>query len=119
MAFDSKGDVYVTESNNARIQVFTAEGKFLRKFGNEGNGDGEFNTPIIGICIDREDVVYVIDCGNNRVSLFKCDGEPVKPQFLKSFGSQGSGLGQFNGPHGIALDKDKNVYVADQFNNRI
>ena len=108
VAFDSTGKVYVADQENYRIQVFTAEGRYLRKFGRK-----ELYQPI-GICIDREDVVYVTEAGNQRVSLFKCDGVHVK-----SFGSRGSGLGQFNKPFGIALDKDENIYVADMFNNRI
>ena len=38
--------------------------------------------------------------------------------FLKSFGSQGSELGQFNEPNGIALDKHENIYVTDYYDNR-
>ena len=59
-------------------------------------------------------MLYVTEGGNSHVSVFKCDG-----QFLTSFGSQGSGLGQFHRPCGIALDKDENVYVADTWNNRV
>ena len=54
------------------------------------------------------------ECGNNRVSLFKCNGTHIK-----SFGSRGSKLGELNSPHGIAVDKDENIYVADFSNHRI
>ena len=70
MAFDSTGNVYVADCNNNRIQVFTAEGQFVTKFGRYGSGDGELDQPI-GVCSDSEDVVYVTEFGNNRVSLFK------------------------------------------------
>ena len=36
MAFDSTGNVFVADTHNYRIQVFTAEGEFLRKFGKNG-----------------------------------------------------------------------------------
>ena len=36
-----------------------------------------------------------------------------------SWGTQGSGNGQFAGPYGIALDSNDNIYVADSGNNRI
>ncbi len=39
--------------------------------------------------------------------------------FVKSFGSQGSGNGQFSGPLGIAIDSSGNIYVADSKNNRL
>ena len=40
------------------MQVFTAKGEFLRKFGKNGRGDGELTSPT-GISIDSNDVVYV------------------------------------------------------------
>ena len=113
VAFDSTGNVYVADFNNHRIQVFTAEGQYLRQFGGEGSGDGELNPT--GICIDREDVVYVTTWDKNQVSLFNCDGAPVRPPL----GSRGSELGQFLTPCGITLDKEENIYVADLYNNRI
>ncbi len=64
--------------------------------------------------MDSDDLVYVGESGNNRVSVFTCEGV-----FLKSFGSNGSGPGQFNGPYGIAVDQCGVVYVSDYGNNRV
>ena len=86
----------------------------MRQRGRKGKGDEELGRPN-GIRINREDVVYVAEHGNNWVSLFKCDGAPVRPPF----GSRGSELGQFNGPYRIALDKEENIYAADLCNNCI
>jgi tripartite motif-containing protein 2/3/tripartite motif-containing protein 71 len=114
VAFDSTGNVYVTDFGNNLIQVFTAEGQFLRKLGmGRGRGDGELNGPT-GISIDSEDVVYVTEFGNHRVSVFTCEGK-----FLTSFGTHGSGPGQFALPRGIAVDKNGVVYVSDTTNNRL
>ena len=85
----------------------------MRQFGWEGS-DGEELNPN-GICIDSEDVVYVTNWATNQVLLFDRQGVPLKPPF----GSQGSELGQFATPCGIALDKDENIYVADLYNNRV
>ena len=46
IACDSTGNVYVTDSYNNRIQVFTAGGKFLRMFGRYCEVGGELNWPV-------------------------------------------------------------------------
>ena len=43
---DSKGDVYVNELENPRIQKFDENGKFVKQWGSEGKGKGEF-TPLL------------------------------------------------------------------------
>jgi len=59
--------------------------------------------------------IYVSDgYGNSRVAKFDKNGK-----FIKSWGSRGSGNGQFNIVHGIAIDAQGNVYVADSGNKRI
>lgn len=68
---------------------------------------------------DRAGNIYVADGvsvqgGNARVAKFDKDGH-----FIKSWGSRGSEPGQFNSLHGIALDAQGNVYVADSGNKRI
>jgi len=60
----------VSEYGNDRIQVFGPQGRFLRKWGSEGNGDGEFSQPQ-GLAIDSEGDVYVSDQGNHRILVFK------------------------------------------------
>jgi len=60
----------VSEYGNDRIQVFDPQGKFLRKWGSEGNGDGEFSQPQ-GLAIDSDGDVYVSDQGNHRILVFK------------------------------------------------
>ena len=49
---DGAGNVYVAETINHRVQVFDSNGRFLRKWGSEGSGDGQCNRPT-GIAIDR------------------------------------------------------------------
>ena len=112
-AFDSRGNLYVTDSGNHCIQVFNLEGKYLQQFGKPGQGSGELLYPA-GICIDSDDTVYVVECNNNRVSVFTHEG-----QFLTSFGRRGNGPGQFSGPRGITVDKNGVVYVSDTDNNRV
>ena len=101
------GEVYVTDCYNHRIQVFTAEGEFLRMFG------GHETSKPYGIAIDdRDSLVYVSDA-YHRVCVFNTEG-----QFIGSFGTKGQGPGEYNSPDGIAVDNGV-VYVCDQYNNRI
>jgi DNA-binding beta-propeller fold protein YncE len=51
---------------------------------------------------------------NTRVVKFSKNGE-----FIKWWGGKGSGVGQFNVPHSIAIDSKGRLYVADRSNNRI
>ena len=109
-AFDSVGNIYVTDAFNNCIQVFNPEGQFLRQF---GMGDRELDFPT-GINIGSDDTVYVVDNGNHRVLVFTREGN-----FLTSFGNQGDGPGQFKYPCRITVDKNGMIYVADTSNNRI
>ncbi len=85
----------------------------VTKWGSQGLGNGQFNTPY-GIATDRHENVYVADTGNNRIQKFDNQGN-----FITKWGSQGSGNGQFNVPYGIAVDNYCNVFVADVENHRI
>jgi DNA-binding beta-propeller fold protein YncE len=60
-------------------------------------------------------MVYVTDEDNHRIQVFDANGT-----YLTAFGNHGGGLGSFNVPRGVAVDKDLSiVYVADRFNHRI
>ena len=107
IACDSTGKVYVADQCNNRVQVFSAEGKFLKMFGRYGGGKGELSNPI-GVAVDSNDIVYVSEGGNHRVSVFTSEGV-----FVTSFGSPG----QFSCPCGVAVDNSGVVYVCDHDNN--
>ena len=64
----------MADTRNHRIQVFTAEGKFLKMFGKRGHGRRELDRPD-GVAIDTDDMVYVTEGGNCRVSVFTSEGD--------------------------------------------
>jgi DNA-binding beta-propeller fold protein YncE len=66
VAVGAGGHVYVADSSNNRIQEFDATGNFVRWWGSEGSGDGQFSTPN-GVAVDGTGQVYVADSGNNRI----------------------------------------------------
>ena len=67
----------------------------MRQIGRSGTGPGQLKYPCM-IASDNEDKIYVTEYANHRVSVFTSNGG-----YLTSFGSQGSGPGQFANPHGI------------------
>jgi DNA-binding beta-propeller fold protein YncE len=58
--------------------------------------------------------IYVADNSNQRIEKFDSDGV-----FLTTWGTPGTGDGQFDDPFGLAFDSSGNIYVADMKNNRI
>ena len=67
-----------------------------------------------GVAVNQKGEVIVTESGGHCVSVFSPTGEK-----LRSFGSDGSGLGQFNYPHGVAVDGVGNILVTDSGNNRV
>ena len=70
--------------------------------------------PPSGLALDVDGNLIVGDTHNNRIQKLSPDG-----QCLASWGSAGSGPGQFNLPWGVALDRQGHVYVADWRNDRV
>ena len=87
--------------------------EFLRKWGTEGDEDGEFDSPV-GLAIDGDGNVYVADRENHRIQVFDLQG-----RFLCKWGTKGDGDGQFNTPEGLVIDGDGNVHVTDFGNGRV
>jgi hypothetical protein len=61
--------VYVVDSENNRVQVFSPDGAFLGKWGTRGIGPGQFSQPT-QIAIGCDGAAYVADTNNNRVERF-------------------------------------------------
>ena len=73
-----------------------------------------FNHPS-DIAVSASGEIYVSDgYANSSVHRFSADG-----RHISSFGSPGSGPGQFNVPHSIRVSRDGRVYVCDRENNRV
>ena len=112
-AVDGNGNIYATSPNQNYVVKLDAAGKFVKKWGTQGNLDNQFDYPA-GITVDGANNVYVVDHRNHRVMKFDANGT-----FLAKWGSQGGGDGSFQWPWAITVDPSNNIYVADQNNQRI
>lgn len=116
IAVAQDGSVFVADTWNHRIQKFTAQGQFITEWGGYETGTappGKFYGPR-DLAITPAGEVLVTDTGNKRIQVFNQQGVPIR-----TFGSEGTGLGQFREPVGIAVDRQGRVYVADTWNQRI
>jgi sugar lactone lactonase YvrE len=77
IAVDSKGNVWVADSGNSRVEEFNEKGEFLQKFGTKGESNGELEQPE-GIGVDSKGDVWVADTFNFRVQEFNEKGEYIK-----------------------------------------
>lgn len=105
VAVDGGGWVWVSDTNNARLQVFTKRGRLVQLI------DG-FAAPR-GLAFYRR-YIFVVDVFAHRVIVLDRDGRE-----RYAFGGRGVGAGQFNFPNDIAVDDLGVIYVADRENNRV
>jgi ABC-type Fe3+ transport system permease subunit/DNA-binding beta-propeller fold protein YncE len=113
LCVDSQDRLYVADSCNHRIQIFSPEGKFLRAYGKAGTGKGELGYPY-DICVDAAGFQFVCEFGNSRIQVFDAHDQPVE-----IIGGPGAAPGRFSNPWGVALDSAGNLYVADSLNHRV
>lgn len=122
--------VYCTDDFGHSVKKFAPDGRLLMTLGTAGVPSDTGAT-----CIDYRTIryagppfhfptnlavagngdLYISDgYGNARIHRFRADG-----RLLSSWGSPGSGPGQFHVPHGIAIGPNNTIYVADRENNRV
>ena len=128
---DADGNVWVTDAvPSQRIPDGDKRGHLVYKFsptgevllrlgtpGQAGNGQDSFNAPS-DLVVATNGYVFIADGhtanGNNRVMKFTSDGE-----YISEWGKTGYGPGEFRSLHGIAIDLEGRVFIADRDNNRI
>jgi DNA-binding beta-propeller fold protein YncE len=113
LALDGAGNLYVTDTLNARVQQFGPDGRHLKTFGSRGDCWGCFDKPK-GVALDGFGNVYVADSGWSNVQIFNQQGRT-----LLFFGGRGPLSGMLKNPSAVVIDKHNRIYVADYLNHRI
>jgi peptidylamidoglycolate lyase len=117
LAVDRQDNIWLTDIALHQVFKFDHAGKLLLTLGESGVAglDGlHFNKPT-DVAVANDNSFYVSDgYGNSRVVKFSAEG-----RFVLDWGTKGTSPGQFDLPHGIALDSSGKVYVADRSNRRL
>jgi sugar lactone lactonase YvrE len=77
IVLDERGNIYILDAGNCRIQKFDPEGEFIAGFGREGQGPGEFNFPT-SLDIDAEGNLIVADRRSRKIIFFSTEGRYLK-----------------------------------------
>jgi tripartite motif-containing protein 71 len=121
VSVNSAGRLFVSDQWEHNIVGVDPDGTERFQVGTNGTGPGQFRQPRgqdicdEAVCGVRQDYLYVIDNYNARVQVW--DTKTTPATYVTSFGSRGSGLGQFGSNpdlRGLAIDDDRGwVYVVD------
>jgi NHL repeat len=131
VASDAKGNVYVADQGNNCIRkifdgviVSTLAGSGVAGFADGTGTAAQFNGPQ-GVAVDRGGYIYVTDAGNNCIRMITPDGvvttlTSLSPYLRQEGYADGpAASAQFAWPIGIAVDKQGNIFVADNANEVI
>ena len=108
LVFDAKGLLYIADRNNARIQVFDADGNYIRESKHPGTPCGLFMTvdQTIWLAHGHTGQIMTLDLNGNVLGVVASAG-------------QGKTLGKYGEAHYIAVSPRNEVFVADTLNWRV
>lgn len=112
LAIGNDGTIYVTDSDNNRIQAFAPSGEFKFQFGKLGKKEGELSYPV-GIVTDSKQNLYIVEALNQRISVFDPQGK-----FLK-FLTMSDKNSPVKSPTAIAIDSNDQLYVIDKQDQKV
>ncbi|RII24931.1 MAG: hypothetical protein CXR31_15775, partial [Geobacter sp.] len=134
IAVDDTGTIYVTDSGTNCVQVFSAGGAPLFKFGSFGIAQGivsindpapaaRFNMPTAIAFEKQSRQLAIADTLNGRIVFYAVAGLSATSQPVRVIGSLGAGPLRFTAPAGVAFDYDgavlKRLYVVDTYQGNI
>jgi DNA-binding beta-propeller fold protein YncE len=114
IAIDQKTQtLYVSDTLEHAIFIYSPDGKRLGKIGSWGSGPGELNFPT-HLFVDSNGLLYVTDAMNFRVQIFGPDGKVVG-----SVGTQGDSAATLDKIKGVAADREGHIYVVDSIQDTV
>jgi trimeric autotransporter adhesin len=133
VAVDTSGNIYIADTSNNRIRKVTAStGKISTVAGNGTygySGDGAAATSAelylpTGVAVDASDNIYIADFGNNRIRMVTFSTgviSTIAGSGTAGFTGDGNSAtaAELNGPAGVALDTNGDLFIADANNNRV
>lgn len=112
VVLDKNGLVWISTRANPPIQVYDADGKFIKAW-----GEKSINIDYVHyIKIDHDGNVWLADCGNHVVMKFTPDGKLL--EMLGTFGKPGNDKHHFNMPTDMAITPDGDIFVSDGYGNQ-
>lgn len=114
---DPAGNVWTTDAESSTVLKFTPKGRKLLQIevGEQPTGRKSRFVGTTDIAFGPHGHLFIADgYGNARVLEYSADGKRIR-----QWGTPGDGPGQFHLPHGIAIDRDNIIYIADRENGRI
>jgi len=105
IAIDKNDNIYVSDPNNNRIQKFDKNGNYLENF---------YSCTSPRSVLFLSDMIVIAKSSDNKI--YEMD---YSKQFLRDWGSSGTGDGQFNYFRQITIDNENKIYIVDHNNNRI
>jgi DNA-binding beta-propeller fold protein YncE len=115
MARDSKGNVWVADTMNDRVEEFNAKGEFLREFGSSGSAPGRLDEPR-DVAVAPNGHIWVTDARNSRIEEFDAQGF-----YIRQWGPENQSFA-LTKPYGIetgGTPTETLIWVTDPGGQRI
>ena len=114
LSVNRTGDqLFITDSDNNRVQVFTPKGDFVRVFGNSVDIPFELQIPF-GICVTPDDHVLITAVGTHSLLVFKDDGT-----FVSAIEGTYQGESRYSYPCGAVMMNNGQIVIADYYGNKL